>query len=165
MTSEMNMGGGRKGRRLIAPAVALAVLVAPTNALAAPLAPTREKSDNTMSFDYDADTGTIGTALSSRYVERRDTLGFSTYVRDDPEAEVGDRLLGIVQLTQGGKRAVKLDGTLSVAIENDEGKVIETLERKINIVLRPDKGKRSKTFRWRFDLGSGYYTSKGSFKS
>lgn len=151
-------------RQILGIGLLVSLAVMPSAAAGRPLSPSSERSDNTMSFDYDAVSGEIGEAVSGRVISRRDRLEFVAWVRDFPEAEVGERLQGAVHLRVHRDKAIELRGTLAVVVQNDAGATIETLEREIDIVLRDRKGKRAKSFRWRFDLPTGNYTVFGTFQ-
>lgn len=142
----------------------MVLALASSTAAARPLSIEGEKSDNTMTFVYDAVTGRITDAASSRTLSRQDPLQFFTYVKDHPDAEVGKRLEAVVKLRLLKERAVELKGTLAVEIQSDAGATVETLEKEIDVVLRDRKGRRAKQFAWRFDLPTGSYTALGSFK-
>jgi len=152
-------------RRILWTALLVLLAIASSTALARPITPTRERSDNTMTFTYDAASGEITEAASSRTLTRADRLQFFAYVEDAPNAEIGRRLKGIIELRRLGDRAVKLDGTLSFVVQDDSGTIIETFEREIDIVLRDREGKRFRGFRWRFDLPTGNYTAFGTFEA
>lgn len=156
-------------RRLSALTILLAVVVTTLAAgpvAAAPLDKQRDRSDNTMYFQYNPVTGRIDTAFSSRLVRRGDRIDFLVYAQERRTSEVGERLRARINLGLNRDRAVSFDGVLTVVIQDDTGARAFRGTRSVDFVLRPREGMRRRHFRWIFDLDkSGYYTITAKFRA
>ena len=146
-------------------AVASAVLLAGV-AHAEALTPRFTRTDNTMSFQYDAETGTMPLATSSMRFKRDQKFAFTGYVRERPGAAVGRRLVGLVSVKLTADRRVAFDGRFRLVVLDSDGNVAHRASRSTRIVLRDAPGRRGETLRFpAFDLESDTYTVFGRFRS
>ena len=146
------------------PLVALTLWASP--AAAAPIEKQRDRSDNTMYFQYNSVSGKIMSAYSSRLVTRGDRVDFLTYAQERKTAIEGRRLRARIALRLNRDRAVRYDGVFTVLVQDEVGLTVFKGARSVNFALRPQEGERRRGFRWIFDLDTpGYYTIFARFRS
>jgi len=153
----------RNPARLLIFAVLLSAWSVPVAAAAAPIDIKRDRSDNTMYFQYDAVTQTMPSAYSSRIVRRNDRVDFLAYVTE--RQREGDPLRGRLVVRLNHDRAVHYEGRLTLLVLDATGAIAFKGIRDVDFVLRPRKGRRARYFKWTFPLLSGDYTTFGRFKS
>jgi hypothetical protein len=135
-------------------------------AAAAPLTKRRDRSDNTMYFQYNPATGRIDSAFSSRLVRRGDRVDFLTYAMERHGADEGRRLRARINVRLNRDRGIRYDGIFTVVVQDDVGATVYEGTRDVNFVLRPREGLRSRRMRWIFDLSApGYYTIFAKFRA
>ncbi|MDP9067783.1 MAG: hypothetical protein M3N53_05485 [Actinomycetota bacterium] len=131
--------------------------------VAAPLVMSHDRSDNSYSFSYDAASGEIGDAASALRIRRDDPVAFVIYIRENEDAEVGERLKAQLLLGLNKKKVVRYNGTFSFEITDGAGTVVYSDEANRLIVLRPKPGERRARLTFLFDLPSGSYSARGFF--
>jgi hypothetical protein len=134
-------------------------------AAAAPIKVRSDRSDNTMYFTYNAATGEIVTASSSRILVRGDRVDHFAYVRERSEDIVGRRLQGRVEFRLNRDRAVRYTGRMTLIVENSAGVVAWKGVKNVDFVLRPRRGDRRHLLLWVFDLPAGNYTTYARFRA
>jgi hypothetical protein len=148
----------------IAALVAVLCLWTVESVAAQPIKVRSDRSDNTLYFSYDALTGQIPSAYSSRIAHRGDRVDFFAYVTEREGATTGKRLLGRLVLRLNRDRPVRFHGRFRLIVEDATGLVSFRGTRVVDLVLRPRKGRRSRVIRWIFDLPTGDYTAFGRFR-
>ncbi|MGH2694892.1 MAG: hypothetical protein ACRDJJ_08760 [Actinomycetota bacterium] len=152
----------RKVALLLACGLALGSLPAPASA--APYRMSRDRSDNTFYFEYDAKDGSMPVQTSATVLKRRDRVRFYLYVRRRPGAEEGKRLAGVIRLRLAADRPVRYSGTFVVKVKEAEGPLVLKRSRARRLTLRPRPGHRSARIVVRFDLESGDYEAFARFR-
>ena len=154
----------RTSTRLVMLTALLFALSVPA-AAAEPVEVRNDRSDNTMYFQYDAVTGTMPSAYSSRVIRRRDRVDFFAYVAQRSDAPLGKRLRGRIVMRLNRDKPVHYEGRIVLVVEDGTGLTAVRRTRNVDFVLRPREGRRSRIFRWTFDLPSGDYTTFARFRS
>lgn len=136
-----------------------------TSASASMVKPSRDRSDNTHYFEYDATSGQIPTESSGVVFRRNDQVSFMVFAREVEGAPEGERLSASFSLglNKQVKRPVRYEGAFTFVVKDQLGMVAARLESHQLITLRPRRGKRQAGFSIPFDLPSGSYTARGSF--
>lgn len=147
---------------------ALALSLAAITVMAAPgLAETttvdQDRTDNSVSFEYDSSSGTIESATSSERASRNDIVYFKVSVLETEDS--GSGLLGKLTLRLDGDRHTVYDGWFELDIATGSGDTAYHRSMPVSVHLRPQPGQRRATLRFRFDLPSGDYEAGGSFDS
>lgn len=152
-------------RKLAAVAVLLVVSLVAAPASAAPLAMGRDRSDNGIFFEYDAESHSLpeyGSAtgpINGSF----DRVGFILEVGMAP-AEAPEPLVAMVSLRLRGQRAVRYNGTFVVRILDDTGERATSVKIPANVVLRPTTGKRRANLAKAFDVEPGWYSADAIFR-
>ena len=147
---------------LVALSTLLLSSVGPT-AGAHPITVDRDRTDNDLSFAYEAESGDLTSMTSSRRTSRNgDDVEFEIMVRETDDA--GSGLQGRLRLRLNGDHRTIYDGWFSFRVTTPEGKVAFQRLRPANLHLRPRPGQRRATLVFRFDLPSGDYEAAGYFR-
>jgi hypothetical protein len=154
--------GVRKTALILACGLVLGALPAPASA--APYRMSRDRSDNTFYFSYDAKDGTMPVESSAAVLKRRDRVRFYLYVRRRPGAPEGRRLAGVIRLRLVANRPVTYSGTFVVKVKEADGPLVLERSRARRLTLRPSPGDRSARIGVRFDLKSGDYEAFARFR-
>jgi hypothetical protein len=134
-------------------------------AAAAPMRIRRDRSDNTMTFTYNAVKGQIKAAASSVFWKSGDRVEFLSYVVERDVAVEGKRLKARIVLRLNRDRAVRYDGRFRFIIQDETGTTVFRRTQNVDLVLRPRRGERRRYLRWILDLPSGKYTAFARFRA
>ena len=145
--------------------IAMVMLLAAPAAHAGPLGVEQDRSDNTFSFTYNGASGEIERASSSRILRRRDRVAFLLYVRERKEAEIGERLVGRMELDLLVEKALRYRGNFTFEVSDPLGNVIYQGSQYANVLLRPQDRQREEVLRIPFDLPSGEYSAVAFFEA
>lgn len=145
-------------------ALALAALVSALAlpAGAQPLRMVADRSDNSVEFAYDADTGEIGSQTSSKRYDHGDDVAFHVSVLETDDG--GPGLLGKVKLKLLSDRKTIYDGWFSLEIVGNDGEIAYYRERPMTIHLVPKPGRRTASVRFRFDVPTDAYEATAEFE-
>ena len=148
------------------PALVLAAVVAvallPARAHAGPVTVEADRTDNAVTFVYDAGSGEIEKDTTERN-EDGDGVSFQVAIRESDDA--GSGLVGRLKLRLDGERHTVYEGWFSLEITDEDGEVAFKRLRPATIHLRPRPGQRRAALPFRFDVPSGTYEAEGSFES
>lgn len=137
-----------------------------SSAWAAPLAPARDRSDNGIFFEYNADTHEMPSSGSATYpITADDRVDFMLAVALAPEGSESP-LTAVVSLRLKRAKAVRYRGTITVRIRDlftDEH--VADVPIPVDLVLRPEAGKRRATLAAPFSLPSGSYEARAIYRS
>ena len=152
-------------RRIGIPVMSLVML----QALSAPVsAETRsveeDRTDNTFSFEYDAESGSIDSQTSSNRAASNTAVYFRVSVLETEDS--GSGLMAKLTLRLDGDDHTVYDGWIGLHIETESGEVAFHRSKPVSIHLRPQPGQRRATLRFRLDLPSNdRYTAIGYFEA
>lgn len=149
---------------LLAGSATLLLSLLGPHATAHPTTVDTDRTDNSMSFTYDADSGEMTTATWSRRTTRGDDkVDFEVGIRESEDA--GSGLIGKLTLRLDGDHRTVYDGWFSLKVTTSDGDVAFHRQRPATIRLEPQPGRRRATLTFRIDVPSGSYKAAGSFKS
>lgn len=135
-------------------------------AAAAPVRIRYDRSDNTVYFDYKAESGRIKQATSSVFWKSGDRVDFFSYVVEREGAAEGRRLKARIVLRLNRGRAVRYNGRFRYIIQDENGeKTLFRGTKWLNVLLRPRKGERTRYIRWMIDLPTGKYRAFARFRA
>ena len=137
-----------------------------SSAWAAPLAPLRDRSDNGIFFEYNADTHEMPTSGSATYpMTAGDRVDFTLAAALAPEGSESP-LTAVISLRLRRAKAVRYRGTITVRVRDlftDEH--VMDVPIPVDLVLRPEPGKRRATLSAPFDLPSGSYEARAIYRA
>ena len=128
-----------------------------TTAWASPRTMKRDRSDNSQYFQWNAESGEIELATSSRRFQRRDNVDFTAFVSQTKDPGPGRRLTLRVSLALLADHAVRYDGEFRVMISSRNGPENYSWTDEGVVTLRDSKHNRRAAWSSRFDLPSGEY--------
>ena len=141
-------------------------MIMASSAWAAPLAPAKDRSDNGIFFEYNADTHEMPTSGSATYpMTADDRVDFMLAAALAPEGSEAP-LTAVVSLRLKRDKAVRYRGTITVRIRDlftDEH--VASVPIPVDLVLRPEAGKRRATLSAPFDLPSGSYEARAIYRA
>ena len=132
-------------------------------ATAAPRVVGVDRSDNRVSFGYEADGGTITSETTTMQDGINPDVDFRVTI-DEAEG-TGSGLLARITLRLDADRAQTYDGWFSLHVEDADGETAFHRSRPRYVRLRPEPGSRRASIRYTFDLPSGDYKLVGMFHS
>ena len=116
--------------------------------------------DNAFSFTYDSEADKIVVASSSKRFAFDDDVDFTVSIA---ETEGDAPLVGRVRFGLLAKRGVRYAGKIKFRILDAAGNAGYETTQPISFTLRPERGKRTKTMTFPFDVQSGDYNVDVSF--
>lgn len=136
-----------------------------SSAWAAPLTPAKDRSDNGIYFTYDAETHEMPESGSATTLTARDRVDFMLSVALAPEGSEAP-LTSVVSLKLKASQAVRYRGTITVRVRDlftDEP--VTNVAIPVDVVLRPQPGKRRASLSAPLDLPSGSYEARAVYRS
>ncbi|HET7482116.1 MAG TPA: hypothetical protein VFK89_04575 [Actinomycetota bacterium] len=140
-----------------------ALLMMSSPALATPKEVGIDRSDNEVTFGYDAPSGAIGSQTTSTRAGINQDVTFTVTV-DEAEG-TGPGLIARVILRLDTDRGQIYDGWFSLHVADADGETAFHRARPRFVRLRPEPGCRRVALRYVFDLPTGDYEMTGTFQA
>src|SRR5687768_12095102 len=138
------------GLGVLSAAIALAPAHAP--AFAEPSSVEQDKTDNQLTFSYDAGSGTLTGESSYRRAESG-AVRFEVAVAESEGYGAG--VVGKLRLRLEDDHAYLYDGWFELRVTNTSGESVYVRTRPATIHLKPRPGQRRASLAFKFDLPSG----------